>query len=55
MAQANPGSDQEEIKDDSSDYPSEQYSTDNECEEPDPVERDHSEERLLQEMRDAYH
>ena len=54
MAQANPGSDQDENKDDSSECPSCGYSTDNDCEEPDPVARDRAEERLLQQMREAY-
>ena len=54
MVQANPGGDQEEIKDDSSECPSEQYSTNSDCEEPDPVEMARAEERQLQELRDAY-
>lgn len=40
-------------KDDSSDYPSKQYSN-SDCEEPDPAEMARAEQRELQAMRDAY-
>ena len=54
MVQANPGGDQEEIKDDSSECPSEQYSTNSDCEEPDPVVMALAEERQRQALIAAY-
>ena len=53
MAQANPESDQEQIKDDSGDYQSEEYS-ENEGEDYYYGTHPEAEEIKLQQMRDAY-